>query len=181
VFAERKKEMLKLSARYWGKIYLAFFMVICTTHSLAQGDVNSQIEALRADLRADKTKIIADAMQFSPKESSAFWPIYKKYEADLSKLNDEQIQLIKSYAEKFTNLSDGEARAMAEKSFDLDGRRVELKKKYFNEFTKHLPATTVAKFFQLEHRLDLLIGLKVASELPSLLVKPAASPEGAAK
>jgi hypothetical protein len=155
--------------------------MIFAGHSLAQGDFNSQIEELRADLRADKTKIIAETMQFSPKESSAFWPTYKKYEAELSKLNDEQIQLIKSYAEKFNTLTDAEAKTMAEKSFDLDARRVELKKKYFNEFTKQLPATTAAKFFQLEHRLDLLIGLKVASELPSLLVKRAGSAEAPPK
>jgi hypothetical protein len=30
---------------------------------------------------------------------------------------------------------------------------------------------TVAKFLQLEHRLDLLVDLKIASELPALLIK----------
>jgi hypothetical protein len=138
------------------------------------GDVNSEIEALRADWAADKVEIIKEGMQFKPEESSVFWPIYKEYQAEVSKLNDERVQLIKSYAEKFSTINDADAKAMAEKAFDLESRRTELKKKYFKKFNEQLPATTVAKFFQLEHRLDLLVDLKLASELPSLLVKPAA-------
>jgi hypothetical protein len=87
--------------------------------------------------------------------------------------------LIKSYAEQYETLTDAEAKSMAEKSFALESSRTELKKKYFKEFTKVLPALTVAKFFQLEHRLDLLVNLQLASELPLLLlVRPGESTPG---
>ena len=72
----------------------------------AADDLNSQIESLRADTRADKVAIITEAMKFTPQESSAFWPIYKKYESDLAKLNDGRVELIKSYAQKYTTLTD---------------------------------------------------------------------------
>jgi hypothetical protein len=136
-----------------------------------QDDTNSEIEALRADLRANKVEIIKDNMQFSEKESAVFWPIYNKYEADLAKLNDERVQLIKSYADKYGSMTDADAKTLADKSFDLQLRLVDLRKKYFKEFNKQLPATTVARFFQLEHRLDLLIDLKLASVLPPLQKK----------
>ena len=138
-------------------------------------DLNSQIESLRADTRADKVAIITEAMRFTPQESSAFWPIYKDYESDLTKLNDGRVELIKSYAQKYTTLTDADAKQLAEQSFDLEQRRVDLKKKYFKEFNKQLPGTTVAKFFHLEHRLDLLIDVAIASQLPALLAKPPAS------
>jgi hypothetical protein len=142
----------------------------------AADDLNSQIESLRADTRADKVAIITEAMKFTPQESSAFWPVYKKYESDLAKLNDGRVELIKSYAQKYTTLTDADAKQFAEQSFDLEQRRVDLKKKYFKEFNKQLPGTTVAKFFQLEHRLDLLIDLAIASQLPALLAKPPTNP-----
>jgi hypothetical protein len=41
-----------------------------------------------------------------------------------------------------------------------------LKKKYFKKFDKVLPSKTVAKFFQLENQINLLIDLQIASELP---------------
>lgn len=137
--------------------------------------IDSYIESLRADVRADKVAIITEAMRFNDKDAAVFWPIYKKYEFELSKLNDQRIQVIKEYADKFSTMTDADAKMMAEKMFAFESGRVDLKKKYFKEFNKVLPALTVVKFFQLEHRLDLLIDLKLASELPSLLVRPNSS------
>jgi hypothetical protein len=131
-------------------------------------DLDSQIESLRADARADKVAIITQAMKFSPEESTAFWPIYKKYEADLSTLNNDRVQLIKQYADKYNSLNDADAKTMANQAFDYESRRTDLKKRYFAEFNRQLPATTVAKFFQLENRLDLVVDLALASELPPL-------------
>lgn len=134
--------------------------------------LDAYIEAIRADLRSDKINVITETMQFNEKEAAAFWPIYKKYEAEQTKLNDERIQVIKEYANNWTTLTDAEARKLAEKSLDLDSRRADLRKRYLAEFSSVLPGLTVAKFFQLEYRLDLLVDLKIASELPALLIRP---------
>jgi hypothetical protein len=146
--------------------------------SSQSGDIDSAIEAARADIRANKVKIIGDAMQFNEKDAATFWPIYRRYENELTKLNDQRVQLIKAYADRFNTMTDADAKELAEKQFSFESQRTDLRRKYFNEFNKQLPATTVAKFFQLEHRLDLLIDLKIASELPALLVKPSASAKG---
>jgi len=142
-------------------------------------DINSAIEAARADIRANKVKIIGDAMQFNEKDSAAFWPIYRRYENELSKLNDQRVELIKTYADRFNTMTDADAKELAEKQFSFESQRTDLRRKYFREFNRELPATTVAKFFQLEHRLDLLIDLKIASELPALLVRPSPSAKAA--
>jgi len=134
-------------------------------------DINSEIESVRADLRAGKVAVITQTMQFTPQESSAFWPIYKKYEADLTTLNDQRVQLIKDYAEQYEHMTDAQAKTLAEKEFKFESDRIDLKRKYFKEFNNALPATTVVKYFQLEHRLDLLLDLKIASMLPSLFEK----------
>ena len=52
--------------------------------------------------------------------------------------------------------------------FECDSRVAALKKTYFKRFTKVLPALTVAKFFQLERRIDLMMDMKVESTLPPL-------------
>lgn len=142
-------------------------------------DIDFAIEAARADVRADKVKIIGEAMRFNDQESAVFWPIYRRYETELSKLNDQRVQLIKTYADKFNTMTDADAKELADKQFAFESQRIDLRRKYFREFNRQLPATTVAKFFQLEHRLDLLIDLKIASELPALLVKPSTSAKAA--
>jgi len=178
--------MTKSVKRHWIYIrFVALAIVVFASQAWAQADksedIDSQIEALRSDVRADKTKIIGEAMRFTPKESEVFWPIYKQYDAELYKLNDDRVKLIKEYAEKFSTLTDSDAKEMSKKAFDFESRRVDLRRKYFDEFNKKLPATTVAKFFQLEHRLDLLMDVKLASELPLLLVKPATGEQPAAQ
>jgi hypothetical protein len=133
--------------------------------------VDSYIESVRADLHADKVAIITKAMAFNDKDSAVFWPIYKKYSYDLSKLDDQRVQLIKEYAQNYNTLNDAQAKDMADRIFKYQASRIELKKKYFKEFNKVLPAVTVVKFYQLENRLDLLLDLQLASELPPLLAR----------
>jgi len=136
--------------------------------------LDSSIESLRADLRADKVAIITQAMQLNDQDSKIFWPVYRRYEADVVKINDQRVALIKSYADKFTTMTDADARGMIDQSLAFESQRTDTKRKYAKEFQKAgLSSLTVAKFMQLEHRLDLLLDLKIASELPPLLAKPA--------
>jgi hypothetical protein len=134
-----------------------------------------QIEALRADLKADKAQIVEQAMKLKPSESNAFWGVYKDYEKEVSTVNDDLVQLVKEYAEKFGSISDEDARTLTMKVFDFEIKKANLKKKYFPIFSKATSSLTAAKFFQVEHRLELLFNLKLSSELPTLLVQPAAS------
>jgi len=128
----------------------------------------SAIEVVRADIGADRAKIITQAMNFSDKDAAAFWPIYRKYEYERSTVVDRRVAVIKEYAEKYSTLTDADAKSMAERMFDCESRFAALKKKYFKRFNAVLPAVTVTKFFQLEHRIDLLVDMQVESSLPPL-------------
>lgn len=162
------------------KFCFSFIVVLLgISTAIAQTDspsIDSYIESMRADLRADKTAIVTEAMQFNDADAKTFWPIYRKYEAELTKVNDQRVQLIKSYADKFGSMNDADAQTFIDNGLDFESRRTDVKKKYAKEFLKAgLSPMTVAKFFQLEHRLDLLVDLQIASQLPSLLVKPASA------
>ena len=108
------------------------------------------------------------AMNLNDKDASAFWPIYRRYEYQRSTLEDSRVAVIKEYADKYPNLTDAEAKGMAERMFEYESRLTNLTKTYFKEFNKVLPALTVTKFFQLDRRIDLLADLDLESELPPL-------------
>jgi hypothetical protein len=155
-------------------ILLSLVAFCSVSFAQSKPSVDSYIESLRADTRADKVAIITETMQLTDQDSKIFWPVYRKYEADLMQVNDLRVALIKSYADKFMTMTDADAKAMIDQSLDFESRRTDVKKKYANEFQKAgLSPLTVAKFIQLEHRLDLLIDVNIASELPALLIKPA--------
>ena len=150
---------------------LLFAMLALSTLCLAQDqepNISSVIEVTRAGMQADRATIITTAMNFSDREATAFWPIYRQYEFERSKLDDLRVVVIKEYTQKYPNLTDAEAKTMAERMFECDSRQTALKKTYFKKFNKVLPALTVTKFFQTERRIDLLMDMNVEASLPPL-------------
>jgi len=135
-------------------------------------NVDSYVESLRSDLRADKVAIITQAMKFNDHDSKVFWPVYRKYEADLMKVNDIRVNALKMYADKYDTMTDADAKSLIDQSLKYQTERTEVKKKYAKEFQKAgLSSLTVAKFMQLEYRLDLLLDLEIAASNSSLLEK----------
>jgi hypothetical protein len=130
--------------------------------------LGSAIELARADMRSQRTEIITATMQLNDKDAAAFWPIYRKYEFERSIVDDGRAAVVKEYAQKYSTITDVDAKSMTDRMLDYDSREIALKKKYVKEFSKIFPATTVAKFFQLDHRIDLLMAMQIESSLPPL-------------
>jgi len=130
--------------------------------------IDSTIAVVRANMQADRTTLITAGMNFSDKDGAAFWPIYRQYQYERSRLDDRRSAVIKEYTQKYPNLTDAEAKAMTDEMFDCESRLAELKKKYYKKFNKVLPALTVTKFFQLDRRIDLMMDMQVEASLPPL-------------
>lgn len=130
------------------------------------GYINDYIEALRTDVQANKRNIIAWNMELTQQESAAFWPVYRKYEFEMAALNDGTVALVKEYALKGGMLSDDESGEMLGRRFDLEERRLKVKKQYVGKFREVLPAHKVVRFYQVDRAIDALVDLAVASELP---------------
>ena len=133
-----------------------------------QPSIDTVIAIIRTGMQTDRDIIIGKAMALNEKDAAAFWPIYRKYEYERASLDDRRAAVIKQYAVKYPNLTDAEAKDMADRMFESESGIAALKKKYFKEFNKVLPALTVAKFFQMEHRVDIVMDMKVEAALPSL-------------
>jgi hypothetical protein len=123
-------------------------------------------ELLRSDIRAQKVAVITEVMQFTDAEDQKFWPIYREYEAELAKLNDDRVALIKDYAMNYDNLTDASADKLALGALDLESRRHALKVKYYDRYKSALPAKTAARYLQVENQILLLLDLQIAASLP---------------
>jgi hypothetical protein len=153
-------------------VLLALSLFCSAAQAQTEDTIDYRINALRADLRADKADIIKEAMQLKPAEEKAFWPVYKEYESELSKANDNLVDLVKTYANEFGSLTDQDAKQLTEKAFEVQQKKLDIRKKYFPRFSKATSPLTAAKFFQLENRLELLFNVKLASDLPALIYQP---------
>src|ERR1022692_4926817 len=83
-------------------------------------NIDSTIAVVRANMQADRTTLITAGMNFNDKEGAAFWPIYKQYEYERSRLDDDRVAVIREYTQKYPTLTDAEAKAMDRKSTRLN-------------------------------------------------------------
>jgi hypothetical protein len=139
---------------------------IFTGLPLFADSVDSDIALLRSDISKDKVSLITANMHFTPEEAGAFWPVYKQYDAELSKIGDERVALIKDYAANQQSMTDAKAKELTDKWLDTEEKRLALKKKYVAEFEKVLSGKTTARFLQVENRINMLLDLQVASAVP---------------
>ena len=129
-------------------------------------NLRAYAELLRADVRAEKVAILTELMQFTEAEDKAFWPIYREYDVELSKVNDERVGMIDEYAKNYTQVTDALADKLALKALELETRRTAVKQKYYERIKSALSAKTAARFLQVENQLLMVIDLQIAASLP---------------
>ena len=151
------------------------FVVAGTTGARLQSPATTQdetlnlsayAELLRSDVRTLKVAILTEVMGFSEDEDAKFWPVYRECERDAAKLGDERVALIKDYAAKYASLTDDQATALASKAIELESRRNVGKAQCYEKVKAVLSPRAALRFLQVEHQLQLLIDLQIASSLP---------------
>ena len=131
-----------------------------------EGMSESDFELMRSDIRTKKASLIADRMKFTDREASAFWPVYRQYEADLAAINDKKVSIMKDYMSRHDALTEQQAKQLAEDVFDVDQKTLDLREKCFGALEKAIPAKTIVRWLQLERRLQLLVDAQLAKDLP---------------
>lgn len=143
------------------------------TTSNAQGGTKSQsaqldqdVQLLRQDIRSKKKQMVAANLQLTDAEATKFWPVYDQYTAELVKINDEKYAVIKAYADAWGNMTDAQALDLTNRALGVEQNVTQLRIKYVPIFNKVIPGTKVATFFQIERRLQAVIDLQLASQIP---------------
>ena len=131
---------------------------------------DQEIDLLRKDLRSKKKQLIAANMKLNDAEAEKFWPVYDQYTADLVQTNNTKYDLIKTYLQTYTTMTDAEADSFMKRWTELDQSVIQLRQSYVPKFRKVLSARNTLLFFQLDRRVGLMIDLQLASQLP--LIEP---------
>ena len=128
--------------------------------------VDTDLELLRRDLRAEKKKLIALNVPLTDTEATKFWPVYDEYAVEMSKVYDEFYSIIKEYAANQKTLTDAQASSMINRWATLQIQQAQTQLKYIPLVEKVIPGRKAALFFQIDRRLYSLIDLQVASQIP---------------
>ena len=135
-------------------------------HEGEEQDIQQLIDLMRKDVRAEKADIVAKTMELSADEAAIFWPAYKQYEAELKVLGDERLAIITDYANSIDTLTEEKAKDLITRAVALEGKEHALKERHLEELLAVLPAKVVARFFQIEGRINNLIDLELSAQIP---------------
>jgi hypothetical protein len=158
------------------KFIIAIF-ILASSFTFAQ---ESYFELLRQDLGTKKVALITEVMQFTDQEAEVFWPLYREFDFEKSKLGDETLKLIKDYAAHYENITDEKAVELMNTNFDLQKKELDLKRNYLKKFGKVVAPARAVKFMQVMNQIEMIIDIQIASQLPLIgePIVPVTEPAG---
>jgi hypothetical protein len=128
--------------------------------------MTSDVELTRAAIQVRRQAIVTAAMDLDAKESQAFWPMYREYREAMAAVNDRLVKLLVTYLNTYENLTDETAGKMLEEFLSIERARNSVKSKYVPRFGKLIPTRKVARFFQVDNKLDAFINADLAQLVP---------------
>jgi Spy/CpxP family protein refolding chaperone len=128
--------------------------------------IDTDIKLLREDVRSERKQFVAANLPLTDTEATKFWPIYDQYSAEVWKIGDARVELIKEYVQSYDTMTDAQANDFMNRSAAIDQQFSALLTKYVPIFEKVISPKKTARWYQIDRRLDLLINVQLAANIP---------------
>ena len=128
----------------------------------AQADLHTLLDTIRANRKA----LVAVNLNLNDAEAARFWPVYDRYQQEINAVGDRMAALIEDYSAHFRDLSNDKALQLVEDYLAAEADRLKVRRAYLGEFAKILPGRTVARFYQIENKMDAVLRYDLAATIP---------------
>jgi len=163
----------ELMASLFHRIIFVFLAVGAAATATAQDTdagilSNQDLANSRAMIREGQETVIREELRLTAEEEAAFWPLYSEYRADMLPIQDRYVTLIFGYMRQYQTgvLTDEYAEDMLDGYFSVKNDLLRTRKKYIRQFRKILPMLKVARFYQLENKMNADIDAELAVLVP---------------
>ncbi len=138
------------------------------TRGVARDGIDVYVERWREELRDGKAGIINDVMRLTDEEDDVFWEIYQQYEQEYFALGDRRLETAAALVEAMREgaLDDPTAARLAEQALGHREELTALLRTYHTRISEELSPVRGAQFLQIESRVQTVIDLLVAAEMP---------------
>ena len=133
---------------------------------VAQEEAADPLAQATEKFSQDRKRLIADNLQLTSAEAERFWPLYDRFQKDLSFLLEKRRVLIAEFGENYDQMTDAMARKLLTDRLSLEEDRARLKKAYLPKFEKILPIKKLARYYQIESKISASVEAGIAQELP---------------
>jgi len=84
----------------------------------------------------------------------------------MAKAGDRLQKLIQDYARVYDTATNEQAKPMVDEMLAIQQAELKIKESYLPKFRKVVPEVKVARFLQIENKIDALIKLELAADIP---------------
>lgn len=144
----------------------AILLAICFAPSASAQTEDDAIQLTRAVIQTERQAVVAANLGLTDDESAVFWPLYKEYRAAVDQTTNTRIALTKKFFASYETLSDDEASALLDAFFAYERQLMKVRSSHAKKMRKALSGRTVARFFQIENKMDTIIEYEMAGEVP---------------
>ena len=140
--------------------------------ALGQAQDPEALAEARAALAYERQKAVQEELLLSESEAKLFWPVYTEYRREMTVIRDRQTELITGYLKAYDSaeLSDSYADKLLKDYMSIESDVLKVRQRFLNRFKKVLPSLKVARFYQIENKIDAEIDVNLANMIP--LVEP---------
>jgi hypothetical protein len=132
----------------------------------AQEKPSDDMQTLIKEIKADKKLLVAENMQLSEAEARKFWPIYDQYQDELFILRMRSLKLIENYAKNYESMTNDMARKLLDEYLTIERLREKVREAYLPKFRKVLPEIKVARYYQIENKINAVVNYQLAEQIP---------------
>jgi hypothetical protein len=117
-------------------------------------------------IRSNRKALVAVNLDLTDEQAAVFWPLYDRYQTEINAIGDRIVGVIQDYSTSFTDLSNEKAMKLVGDYLGLEAERVKVRRTYLDEFAKVLPGRSVARFYQIENKIDAVLRYDMAATIP---------------
>ena len=129
---------------------------------------NQELANARALLQAGREEIIREDLQMTEQESSGFWLVYKEYRDEIMLVHDRRATMVAGFLQAYRDaeFTDEFAEGLIKDHFEVKSELLDIQKRFVPRFREVLPVLKVARFYQLENKMDAEIDAQLALVIP---------------
>ena len=152
---------------------ISISLLVGINYVSAKSEIDEEYELARQIIAKQRSDVVTRKMDLTAFEEKQFLGVYNRYRDEMKPVIDKQVKLLNNYTTAYKNksLTDDKALEFTNTLINLTETKWMIRKKYVTEFRTYLKPKQVARFIQIENKLDAIMNYHVSQTVPLIPTK----------
>ena len=147
------------------RVFAATLLCLAAGAATAQ-TVRETLDVTRQAVESQRRVLVSGALPLTDAEADSFWPLYDAYEKERRPLDERANKVVADFLAGASILTDAQAKAMVEEALEIDEGKLRVRRGYLGRMLKAIPPRKVARFFQIDNKLDAVVRADISKQIP---------------